>query len=168
MARQQHKNSAESIKIDDAFFMACALAEAHLALQHDEVPIGAVVVIENRIVGRGHNQPIGGCDPTAHAEMLALRQASAAIGNYRLTEADLYVTIEPCVMCAGALVNARIRRLIFGATEERFGAVVSQFQLCDHSSLNHQIEVTHGILATECRALMQNFFQLRRALSQSE
>jgi tRNA(adenine34) deaminase len=94
---------------------------------------------------------------------LALRQASEVVGNYRLTEADIYVTIEPCVMCAGALVNARIRRLVFGATEERFGAVVSRFQLCTHSSLNHQIEVTHGIFADECRALMQHFFQPRRA-----
>ena len=161
-ARQQQKNPAECIKIDDAFFMACALAEAEQARQLAEVPIGAVVVIDNQIVGRGHNQPIGSCDPTAHAEILALRQAAQMIGNYRLTEAELFVTIEPCVMCAGALVNARIRRLVYGATEERFGAVASQFQLCTHSSLNHQIEVTQGILADECRALLQNFFKQRR------
>ena len=162
MARQQPKIPAESIKIDDAFFMACALAEAERARQNGEVPIGVVIVIDNQIVGRGHNQPIGKCDPTAHAEIVALREAAQAIGNYRLTEATVYATVEPCVMCAGALVNARIKRLVYGAAEERFGAVASQFELCTSSSLNHQIEVTHGPLADECRALMQNFFKQRR------
>jgi tRNA(adenine34) deaminase len=163
MARQQKKiPAAEPIKIDDAFFMACALAEAEKARQLNEVPIGVVIVIDNQIVARGHNEPIRRCDPTAHAEIIALREASHAIGNYRLTEATVYATVEPCVMCAGALVNARIKRLVFGATEERFGAVISQFQLCTNSSLNHRIEVTHGILANECRTLMQNFFQQRR------
>ena len=163
MARQQKQNpAAECIEIDDTFFMACALAEAEKAQQANEVPIGVVVVIDNQIVGRGHNQPIGSCDPTAHAEILALREAAQHIGNYRLTEATLYATVEPCVMCAGALVNARIKRLVYGAAEDRCGAVISQFQLCHHSSLNHQIAVTHGVLAAECRALMQNFFKQRR------
>ena len=165
MAGQQKKKPVpEYIEtgIDDFFFMACALAEAEQAERLGEVPIGAVVVIDNQIVGRGHNHPIGKCDPTAHAEIYALREAAQAIGNYRLTEATLYVTIEPCVMCAGALVNARLRRLVYGTSEERFGAVTSQFQLCTHSSLNHQIEVTHGVMADECRALMQNFFKRRR------
>ena len=162
MARQQQNNPVESIKTDDVFFMACALAEAEQAQQRNEVPIGVVIVIDNQIVGRGHNQPISTCDPTAHAEIVALREAAHTISNYRLTEATLYVTVEPCVMCAGALVNARIKRLVYGAAEERFGAVTSQFGLCTSSSLNHQIEVTHGVLAEECRALMQNFFKQRR------
>ena len=163
MARQQKKTpAAECAKIDDAFFMACALVEAEKAQQLNEVPIGVVIVIDNQIVGRGHNQPIRKCDPTAHAEILALREAAQNISNYRLTEATLYATVEPCVMCAGALVNARIKRLVYGTAEERFGAVSSQFQLCTHSSLNHQIEVTHGVLAVECRALMQTFFKQRR------
>jgi tRNA(adenine34) deaminase len=142
--------------------MAFALAEARQAQTASEIPVGAVVVIDNEIVGRGHNQPIGQRDPTAHAEIIALREAAQRIGNYRLVDATLYVTIEPCVMCAGALVNARIKRLVFGATEERFGAVSSLFQLCTHSSLNHRVEITSGVLAAECRALMQSFFQQRR------
>jgi tRNA(adenine34) deaminase len=162
MARQQQKIPVGLTKIDDAFFMACALAEAKLAQQRGEVPIGVVIVIDNQITGRGHNQPISTCDPTAHAEIVALREAAQTISNYRLTEATLYATVEPCVMCAGALVNARIKRLVYGAAEERFGAVASQFELCTSSSLNHQIEVTHGVLAEECRALLQNFFKQRR------
>lgn len=163
MVRQQKKiPAAERIEIADSFFMACALAEAERARLLDEVPIGAIVVIDNQIVGRGHNQPIHLCDPTAHAEILALREAAHNIGNYRLVEATLFVTVEPCVMCAGALVNARVKRLVYGTAEERFGAVHSQFQLCTSSSLNHQVEVTHGVCAEECRALMQSFFKLRR------
>jgi tRNA(adenine34) deaminase len=162
MACQQQKKTVEITQIDDAFFMACALAEAERAQQNGEVPIGVVIVIDNQIVGRGHNQPIGKCDPTAHAEIVALRAAAQVIGNYRLTEATVYATVEPCVMCAGALVNARVKRLVYGTAEERFGAVASQFELCTNSSLNHRIEVTHGVLADECRAVMQNFFKQRR------
>ena len=162
VAKTQAPNGHE-LKISDEFFMACALAEARLAYQVNEVPVGAVVVIDNQVVGRGYNRPIGSCDPTAHAEILALREAARHIGNYRLVEATLYVTIEPCVMCAGALVNARVKRLVYGAAEERFGAVHSLLQLCTHNSLNHQVEVTFGICAAECRALMQNFFKQRRA-----
>lgn len=166
MAKQTPKTQLHSLPeppINDAFFMTCALAEARQAWAAGEVPIGAVVVLDNEIVGCGYNQPIGQHDPTAHAEVLALRTAARRIGNYRLINATLYVTIEPCVMCAGAIVNARIKRLVYGATEERFGAVSSLFQLCSHRSLNHQVEVTSGILAEECRALMQNFFKQRRS-----
>jgi tRNA(adenine34) deaminase len=166
MAQQKPKTqfrSPQEVSFSDEFFMACALAEARQAQAAAEVPIGAVVVIDNQIAGRGHNQPIGQRDPTAHAEIIALREAAQRIGNYRLVNATLYVTIEPCVMCAGALVNARVKRLVFGATEERFGAVSSLFQLCTHSSLNHRVEVTAGVLADECRALMQSFFKQRRS-----
>ncbi|MCI0660668.1 MAG: tRNA adenosine(34) deaminase TadA [Acidobacteria bacterium] len=146
----------------DEFFMNFALAEARRANDVGEVPIGAVIVIGNQIVGRGHNQPISSHDPTGHAEIIAIREASKYIGNYRLLDASLYVTIEPCVMCAGALVNARIKRLIYGAPDVRAGAVDSVFQLCANSSLNHQMEVTSGILTEACRDLMQTFFKQRR------
>lgn len=148
--------------LNDSFWMKFALAEARQAQRTNEVPIGAVVVLEDRLIGYGHNQPIGRCDPTAHAEIIALRQAAARVGNYRLTNATMYVTIEPCAMCAGALVNARIRRLVFGATEPRQGAVNSVFQICTNSSLNHQVEVTAGVEEAECKALMQAFFKARR------
>jgi len=147
---------------DDEFFMGFALAEALQARDAGEVPIGAVIVIDNQIVGTGHNQPIGLNDPTAHAEMLALKEAARHVGNYRLTDATLYVTIEPCAMCAGAVVNARIRRLVFGALDERTGAVVSVFEVCTNSSLNHQVEVTSGVSADASRELMQMFFKERR------
>jgi tRNA(adenine34) deaminase len=169
MAKQQpkkkagsHDNEAAALKISDEFFMACALAEARQAAQAGEIPVGAVVVLDNQIVGCGFNQPIGSRDPAAHAEIIALRKAAQQIGNYRLVEATVYVTIEPCVMCAGALVNARVKRLVYGAPEERFGAVDSLFQLCTHSSLNHRMEVVSGVLAAECRALLQSFFKRRR------
>lgn len=165
MSKQQAKKQVlnlSELKTSDEFFMTCALAEAQQAYAVAEVPVGAVVVLENQIIGRGYNQPIGRHDPTAHAEILALREAAAHIGNYRLVEATLFVTIEPCVMCAGALLNARVKRLVFGAAEERFGAVTSLLQLCTHSSLNHRMEVTSGVLADECRALMQGFFKQRR------
>jgi tRNA(adenine34) deaminase len=152
----------EALKRKDEFWMAFALAEAKQARVANEVPIGAVVVIEERLAGGGYNQPIRLNDPTAHAEILALRAAAAQLGNYRLTEATLYVTLEPCAMCAGALVNARVKRLVYGATDERAGAVASHFQICANSSLNHRVEVTAGILADEARALLQSFFQQQR------
>jgi tRNA(adenine34) deaminase len=161
----EERGSSPDVDSLDQFFMGFALAEAHEARDSDEVPIGAVVVVENRIVGRGHNQPISLNDPTAHAEMLALREASKCIGNYRLTDATLYVTIEPCVMCAGAIVNARIKRLVYGALDARAGAVDSVFQVCTNSSLNHQVEVTSGVLAVPSRELIQKFFQQRRKKS---
>src|SRR5262249_26445207 len=117
---------------------------------------------DNQVVGRGFNQPIGSRDPAAHAEIIALREAAQRLGNYRLVEATGYVTIEPCVMCAGALVNARVKRLGYCAPEEKFCAVKCVFQLCTHSSLNHRMEVVSGVLLDECRALLQSFFKQRR------
>jgi len=147
---------------NDEFFMGFALNEARSARDAGEVPIGAVVVIENRIVGSGHNHPIGSNDPTAHAEIVALRDASQRAGNYRLTEATLYVTIEPCAMCAGALVNARVKRLVYGVADLRAGGVSTVFRICSNSSLNHQVEVSSGVRAEEGRRLMQTFFRQRR------
>ncbi len=148
--------------LNDEFWMNFALAEAQQAVKTDEVPIGAVIVLHGEIIGRGHNQPISSCDPTAHAEIIALREAAKRIENYRLTDATMYVTIEPCAMCAGALVNARIKRLVYGAAEPRQGAVHSVFQICTNSSLNHQVEVTAGVKEDDCKALMQAFFKTRR------
>ena len=147
---------------NDGFFMGFALNEARLARDAGEVPIGAVLVIDNQIAGSGHNHPIGSNDPTAHAEIMALREAARRMGNYRLTEATLYVTIEPCAMCAGAIVNARIKRLVYGAADLRAGGVDTVFRICTNSSLNHQVEVTSGVLAEEGRRLMQAFFKQRR------
>lgn len=146
----------------DHFFMGFALYEARRAQAAQEVPIGAVVVIDNQIIGSGHNQPISLHDPTAHAEINALRAAAQRLGNYRLTEATLYVTVEPCAMCAGALVNARIKRLVYGTTDQRAGGVDTIFQICTNSSLNHRMEVTAGVAAQAGRALMQSFFRQRR------
>jgi tRNA(adenine34) deaminase len=151
-----------SENVKDEFWMNFALAEAWQAVRANEVPIGAVIVLNEEVIGNGHNQPITRCDPTAHAEILALREAAKRIENYRLTNATMYVTIEPCAMCAGAIVNARIKRLVYGATEPRQGAVHSVFQICTNSSLNHQVEVTAGVLEEECKALMQAFFKARR------
>jgi tRNA(adenine34) deaminase len=127
--------------VSDAAFMNQALALAKLAGARGEVPVGSVLVMEGKILGQGFNSPITRNDPTAHAEMLALREAAAACGNYRLIGATLYVTLEPCAMCAGALVNARVRRLVFGARDLRFGAVRSKFRLADSELLNHRVEV---------------------------
>jgi tRNA(adenine34) deaminase len=147
---------------NDEFFMGFALNEARLARDEGEVPIGAVVVIDNQVTGSGRNSPIGSNDPTAHAEIMAMREAARRVGNYRLTEATLYVTIEPCAMCAGALVNARVRRLVYGAADLRAGGVDTVFRICANSSLNHQVEVTSGVRAEEGRQLMQAFFRRRR------
>ena len=144
-------------------FMRQALALAAEAEQAGEVPVGAVVVLEGRVIGAGRNSPIGNSDPSAHAEMLALRQAAGSIGNYRLENATLYVTLEPCVMCAGALVTARIATLVFGARDLRFGGVRSKFGLADHPLLNHRARVIEGVLAPECSAFMKRFFEARRA-----
>jgi tRNA(adenine34) deaminase len=146
----------------DRFFMSFALIEARMARDSGEVPIGAVVIVNNQLVGSGHNQPIGMKDPTAHAEILAIRDAAQRIGNYRLTDATLYATIEPCAMCAGAIVNSRIKRLVYGAPDPRAGAVDSVLQICTSSSLNHRAEVTSGVLADECRDLIQLFFRKKR------
>ncbi len=143
--------------------MRKAIEAAEMARGFDEIPIGACLIDkEGEILAVAGNRTITKNDPTAHAEILVLREAGAKIGNYRLTETVLYTTIEPCAMCAGALVNARIKRLVFGAHDDRFGAVESVFRLCDTSSLNHQIEITSGVLADECKKLMQDFFRQKR------
>lgn len=142
--------------------MRRALHLAARSATEGEVPVGAVIVLEGRIVGQGFNRPIRAHDPTAHAEIVALRSAAAQIGNYRLTGADLYVTIEPCLMCAGALVHARIARLIFGAREPRAGAVVSTLRAFELPHLNHRVEVVEGVLAEEAGDLLRTFFALRR------
>src|SRR3984957_1141430 len=147
--------------IDDSY-MREALALAREAQAAGEVPVGAVVVVEGAIVGRGCNAPVAARDPTAHAEMLALRKAAAAIGNYRLEQAAVYVTLEPCPMCAGALVAARVKRLVFGARDLRFGGVRSKFRIADSELLNHRVEIVEGVLAAECVELMKNFFEQRR------
>ena len=142
--------------------MSVALALAREAEAAGEVPVGAVVVIDGRVVGRGRNSPIARHDPTAHAEILALREAASALGNYRLEGATLYATVEPCVMCAGALVAARVSRLVFGARDLRFGGVRSKFRLADADVLNHKVEIVEGVLGAECAGLMQRFFANRR------
>ncbi len=139
-----------------------ALALARQAADAGEVPVGAVVVVDGEIAGRGWNSPIARNDPSAHAEMLALREAAARIGNYRLETATLYSTLEPCVMCAGALVAARVRRLVFGARDLRFGGVRSKFRLADSDLLNHRVEIIEGIAAAECSEMLQRFFAERR------
>jgi len=143
-------------------FLSQALELAREAERAGEVPVGAVVVLESRVIGRGRNSPIAMNDPTAHAEILALREAAAALGNYRLEGAVMYVTLEPCVMCAGALVAARLTRLVFGARDLRFGGVRSKFRVADADVLNHRLEVTEGVLGAECAELMQRFFARTR------
>ena len=143
-------------------FMRLALEQARLAEAQGEVPIGAIVVLDEVVVGRGFNRPIGAVDPTAHAEILALREAARSVGNYRLAGADVYVTVEPCLMCVGALVLARVRTVIFGAREPKTGALVSTVQPLGIPSLNHRFEVVEGVLEGECRDLMQAFFRTRR------
>jgi tRNA(adenine34) deaminase len=147
---------------NDERFMRAALEMADRAEQAGEVPVGAVVVAGGQIAGWGANSPIARCDPTAHAEVIALREAAVATGNYRLTGATMYVTLEPCAMCAGALVAARVERLVFGTRDLRFGAVRSKFRLADSDLLNHQVVVVEGVLAEECLAKIQGFFQQRR------
>lgn len=139
-----------------------ALAQAAQAARGGEVPVGAVVVHDGRVIGAGFNRPIGDADPTAHAEMVALRTAARASGNYRLVGATLYVTVEPCLMCAGALVHARVPTLVFGAREPKAGAVRSVMRALDHPAFNHRVTVVEGVLADECRHLMQAFFDERR------
>ncbi len=144
-------------------FMREALRLAGEAGRSGEVPVGAVVVVDGAIVGRGWNRPIGTRDPTAHAEIVALRDAAQVVGNYRLSGATLYVTIEPCLMCVGAMVHARIGTLVFGAPEPKAGAVESTQRAHEHPALNHRLAVISGVLAGECREVVQEFFQERRA-----
>jgi tRNA(adenine34) deaminase len=147
---------------EDEIYMGLALGLAREAGASGEVPVGAVVVLDQQVLGRGRNSPILTKDPTAHAEILALREAASAIGNYRLTGATLYATLEPCVMCAGALVAARISRLVFGARDLRFGGVRSKFRLADSEVLNHRVEILEGVLGVDCTSLIQDFFAGRR------
>jgi tRNA(adenine34) deaminase len=147
---------------NDAEFMSAALEEARAAAARGEVPVGAVVVVDGRIVSRAGNRTIGDCDPCAHAEIIAMRDAARATGNYRLLGASLYVTIEPCAMCAGAIIQARIARLIYGADDPKAGAVRSGFCILDSPRLNHRVEITSGILADDAVALLQEFFTARR------
>jgi len=148
--------------VTDNEYMHLAIEQARAAAVRGEVPVGAIVVLEERIVSAAGNRTIADCDPTAHAEIIALRAAASAVGNYRLTGAALYVTIEPCAMCAGALVQARIARLIYGADDAKGGAVRTCMQVLDAGALNHRVAVTSGILAGESVALLQTFFAARR------
>jgi len=146
----------------DEKFMRAAIREAKIAAAVDEVPVGAVVVRNGEIIGAGLNRSIQDADPTAHAEIVALRAAAKYEDNYRLVDATLYVTLEPCAMCVGAMLQARIARLVFGAYDEKAGAAGSVVDLCDHRSLNHRIEVNGGLLDEKCAALLRNFFEKRR------
>ena len=143
-------------------WMREAVALAREAEADGEVPVGAVVVVDGVVAGRGRNAPVASHDPTAHAEMLALRAAAAAVGNYRLERATVYATLEPCAMCAGALVAARVERLVFGARDLRFGGVRSKFRIADSELLNHRVEIVEGVLAVECVELLRGFFDKRR------
>jgi tRNA(adenine34) deaminase len=154
--------------MDDRPFMEQALAEAAHGAEAGEVPVGAVVVSSGEVIARAHNLPVAENDPTAHAEILALRAAAQKLGNYRLTGCDLYVTLEPCAMCAGALVHARVRRLVYGAADPKGGAVVSCLRLLESPHWNHRIEVAGGVLAEESAALLQRFFTLRRETQKAE
>jgi tRNA(Arg) A34 adenosine deaminase TadA len=156
------RSLAAPLMFSDDEFMRLALDEAARAAERGEVPVGAVVVLDGEVVGTGHNCPIASRDPTAHAEIQALRAAAARVGNYRLDGVDLYVTVEPCLMCVGAAVHARVRRLVFGAREPKAGAVRSTMEAFAHGALNHRVEVVEGVGAQEASRLMQAFFRARR------
>ncbi|HXX44454.1 MAG TPA: tRNA adenosine(34) deaminase TadA [Candidatus Acidoferrales bacterium] len=146
----------------DAGFMHAALDEARAAAERGEVPVGAVIVLDGQIIARAGNRTITDCDPTAHAEIVALREASKAMGNYRLTGASLYVTIEPCTMCAGAMIQARIERVVYGADDPKGGAVRSCFSIFENPNVNHRVETVGGVLADEAAGLLRDFFAVRR------
>lgn len=146
----------------DGFFMQAALEQARKAREAGEVPVGAVLVHAGAVIGRGCNSPITLNDPTAHAEILALREGGQALGNYRLTGTELYVTLEPCIMCMGAIAHARVRRLVYGAPDPRAGAAVTVFEFADEPTLNHRVEVRGGVLEEACRGLLQDFFKSKR------
>lgn len=148
---------------NDEFWMRHALQLAQRAWDEGEVPVGAVLVHEGRVIGEGWNRPIGHHDPTAHAEMMAIRQGGKVIENYRLLDTTLYVTLEPCVMCAGAMVHGRIGRLVFGARDAKTGAAGSLLDVLRHPGMNHQVQIEQGILAEDCAALLSDFFRQRRA-----
>ncbi|HEY0874229.1 MAG TPA: tRNA adenosine(34) deaminase TadA [Vicinamibacterales bacterium] len=150
----------------DDDFMRAALELGREARRQGEVPVGAIVVLDGVVIGEGFNQPIGTHDPTAHAEIVALRDAAKRIGNYRLIGATVYVTIEPCQMCVGAMVHARIARVVYGTREPKAGAIESAMRAHEHPSLNHRLEATGGVLESECRAVIQEFFADRRAATE--
>lgn len=161
MPAAQDQRNSEHEDVHEKW-MRLALDLAREAEEAGETPVGCVIVAGGEVIGQGRNSPIAGLDPTAHAEILAIRQAALAAGNYRLSDATLYVTLEPCVMCAGAMVNARIGRLVFGARDLRFGGVRSKFQVADSPLLNHRVEVIEGILGAEATAMLRQFFASRR------
>jgi tRNA(adenine34) deaminase len=152
-------SEAESL---DLFWMQRALELAHQAEAEGEVPVGAILVKEDQVVGEGWNAPIGEHDPTAHAEIRALRNAATRLGNYRLLDTTLYVTLEPCVMCAGAIIHARVRRVVFGAADPKTGAAGSVFDILNSELHNHRVEITSGVLEPECSTMLKEFFQARR------
>ena len=157
-------NTAAEIEFDERW-MRQALSAATEAQRRGEVPVGTCVVNGKTLLSVAGNRTRTDCDPTAHAEIVALREAARLIGNYRLTEVVVYSTIEPCAMCAGALIQARVRRLVYGAPDERAGAVESRYRICDTDFLNHRIEIRSGVLEAECRGLMQEFFRSRREVN---
>jgi tRNA(adenine34) deaminase len=150
------------IEFTDQYWMQRALELARQAEKMGEVPVGAVLVLNNECVAEAWNQPIAARDPTAHAEMLALRQAGQKLGNYRLNGTTLYVTLEPCTMCAGAIIHARVARVVFGATDPRAGAGGSVFQILDSDNLNHRVQITGGVLESACTRILQDFFKKKR------
>lgn len=150
-------------RVDDQFYMQRAIELAKTAAQNQEVPVGAVLVFENQIVAEGWNRPISTCDPTAHAEIIALRAGAKHFNNYRLIDTTLYVTLEPCAMCVGALVHARVKRVVFGAFDAKAGAVQSVFSLGSATQFNHRIEYQGGLMAETCGAMLSEFFKARRS-----
>ena len=146
----------------DEVFMRAALEQARVAADRGEVPVGAVITVDGAIVARAGNRTVTDCDPTAHAEIIVLREASRAVGNYRLLGATLYVTVEPCAMCAGAIIQARVDRLVYGADDPKGGAARSCFSIFEHPQINHRVEVTPGLHAEDAAALLRNFFAVRR------
>ncbi|HWG48315.1 MAG TPA: tRNA adenosine(34) deaminase TadA [Candidatus Acidoferrales bacterium] len=160
------QNDGSMVSCDDARWMQLALEQARLALQAGEVPVGAVIVKDKEVVGSGFNRNLMENDPTAHAEIVAMREAAARLGNHRLTGCILFCTIEPCAMCAGAMVHARISRLVYGAVDPKAGAAGSVLEITSHPRLNHRIEVTPGVLAQQCSELLKTFFLERRKVSE--
>lgn len=148
----------------DEQFMGLALAEAEKGMAAGEVPVGAVVVMDGKVIAKAHNSPVAKCDPCAHAEVIALRKAASAMKNYRLTGAELFVTLEPCAMCAGAILNARIARLVFGAADPKGGAVVSLYSILEDPRLNHSVRVDRGVLEDSCSEILSRFFREKRIL----
>jgi tRNA(adenine34) deaminase len=161
---ETRKNTVDMRSPDDAVWMEQALGQARLAADAGEVPVGALVIKNDEIVGQGHNRNLLDRDPTAHAEIVALRQAAARIGNYRLEDCTVYATIEPCSMCAGALIHARVSRLVYGASDPKAGAAGSVLQVLNHPALNHKMEVTTGVLAEKCSDILQEFFRRKRKI----